>query len=113
MNAADHKDMTRPRIAGSASSCRELLTVTANETLHIPTATNTASKIHSVGDAAAATRANPNTVQLASNGMTPVLPHAAINKPPPTAPIAIAVVINPYICASAPNVCVATIGKTT
>jgi hypothetical protein len=87
--------MTRPRMAGSAVSCRVELPVDMNVMLAAPPNTSAASSSPSVGAALASAIAIPNTHAAITSGRMPVFPRAATIRPPATAPMPIAAVMNP------------------
>jgi hypothetical protein len=93
--ATNQRDMTRPRMAGSAVSCRVELPVDMKVMLAAPARESAASSNPSVGATVARAMATPNPVAAIVSGLSPVLPLAAMNRPPMTAPTPMAAVMKP------------------
>ncbi len=94
-NATNHSDITRPRISGAAPSCRVELPVDMNVMLAAPTNASATSSSASVGAPVARPIATLNAEAASTSGRSPVLPRAAISRPPATAPTPIAAVMKP------------------
>jgi len=111
--ATNQSDITRPRIAGSAASCSVELPVDMNVMLAPPANASVTSSKPSVGAAAASAIARPKPVAATTSGRSPVLPRAAISRPPTTAPTPIAAVMNPNPLAPASSPRLAITGRVT
>ncbi len=80
---------------GSAVSCRVELPVAMKVIEAAPAAARATSSSASLGAAVANAMAIPNPVAATISGLRPVLPLAAISRPPATAPMPMAAVMNP------------------
>lgn len=105
--------MTRPRMVGSALSCRVALAVARNTIIAAPTATRTGASTAGDGMRAAATvRAPKAAAERSSTGRVGRARDAA-NRAPTSDPRAISDVSTPYIRAPPPKVNRANSGSTT
>ena len=82
--------MTRPRIAGLASSWRVELIPAAKVTLTAPSGTSAAIAIGSVGAAAATSEVIPNAAEAPISSRSLTAPRAPVTSAPMTEPTAIA-----------------------
>ena len=79
-------DMTRPRMAGSARSCRVALLVATKAMLAAPIGTSRTMAHACVGDSATARMATPKTTPMQASSRVDGRLRKAVARPPTTAP---------------------------
>jgi hypothetical protein len=87
MNATDHSDITRPRMAGSEDSCRVVLPSDKNVTDPAPTNNRATFSLHEFGATAANPIATPKNRAAQVRAEDLVERRDAAMRPPTTAPI--------------------------
>ena len=93
--ATNQSAITRPRIDGSAPSCRVELPVDMKEMLAAPTNPSATSSNARFGASVASVIAAPKAAEATTSVRMPVFPRAATTRPPATAPSPIAAVMKP------------------